>query len=261
MHYVVSYSGGVTSWAAAKLVKDNLKQEDSITLLFADTLMESQDVYDFLYAGAKYLELPVTRISDGRNPFDLFDDVNFLGNDRVAICSRILKRELIYEWRQANCQPETSIHVVGMDWIETNRFEQHRVTMLEIGGWVAIAPLIDYGVPKYQAIQWAKDAKLTIPDAYDEGFAHANCGGMCIRAGKGHWSRLYQIHPDRYRYAEERENKFRERTGKDVSILTEVRDKKTHILTLTELRERLQKQNSNTLFADDGGGCGCALED
>ena len=73
MHFIVSYSGGASSWAAAKIVKDRIMQEgDCMTLLFADTLIEDQDTYDFLDAGAVALGLKVTRIADGRTPLQVF---------------------------------------------------------------------------------------------------------------------------------------------------------------------------------------------
>ncbi len=61
MQHVVNYSGGVTSWAAARLVQERLwNAGDTLVLLFADTTMEAPDVYEFLAAGAQAMGTPIT---------------------------------------------------------------------------------------------------------------------------------------------------------------------------------------------------------
>lgn len=47
MTYVVSFSGGVSSWAAAKRLRETVPASDMI-LLFADTKIEDEDTYRFL---------------------------------------------------------------------------------------------------------------------------------------------------------------------------------------------------------------------
>ena len=66
MQHVVSFSGGVTSWAAARLVRDRIMRPcDQLVLLFADTRMEAPDVYRFLEAAATNIATPITRLCDG----------------------------------------------------------------------------------------------------------------------------------------------------------------------------------------------------
>ena len=258
MQHVVSFSGGVTSWAAARLVRDRIMRPcDQLVLLFADTRMEAPDVYRFLEAAAANIATPITRLCDGRTPWEVFEDERFLGNSQFDPCSKMLKRKIIDRWRKENCDPAASRHHVGLDFTEIDRFERHQQA-LAARGWAAQAPLIDFRVAKPTAIEWARREGLEVPEAYGEGFSHANCAGMCVKAGMHHWARLYRAHPDRYRRAEREEGRLRDMLG-NVSILTDRAGGKKRPLPLSEFRQRLEDRCSLP-FEDDGGGCGCALE-
>lgn len=68
--YVVMYSGGVGSWAAA----NRLPAGSDVTLLFADTGIEDEDTYRFLYESAANVGAPLVEIRDGRTPWQVFHD-------------------------------------------------------------------------------------------------------------------------------------------------------------------------------------------
>ena len=261
MTHVVNLSGGITSWMAGRLVVDRIAgPADRVVLLFADTLIESPDVYRFLEAGTADLGEPVTRIADGRTPWQLFRDERMLGNNRVAMCSRILKRELIETWRTEHCDSADSEHHVGLDWQEINRFETHR-SHLGAAGWVARAPLIEFRVTKADALVEARRRGLPVPDAYRDGFSHANCGGTCVRAGIGHWAKLWAVHPDRFSVAMGEEDAIRASLGKDVSILRDRSGGESRPMPLRVLHERLKADKCDGLDLFDIGGCGCAVDD
>ena len=76
MKRIVQFSGGLCSFFAAKRVVEQFGKED-VTLLFADTLIESPGLYRFRDAGAEYLGLSVTVIADGSTPWDVFKDERF----------------------------------------------------------------------------------------------------------------------------------------------------------------------------------------
>ena len=253
MHYIVSYSGGASSWAAARLTKDRLMVDgDRMTLLFADTLIEDKDTYAFLAAGAANLGLPVTRIADGRTPLEVFGDVKWIGNSRIDPCSKILKRSLLHKWYDDQDEPKAS--VLGLDWMEVNRFERYAAR----ADGLCLAPLIDAGVDKRNIMRMVEEAGLPKQRLYSLGFPHANCGGACVKAGQTQWSLLLRTMPDRYAMWEAGENKLRAELG-DHSILTETKDGVTKPLPLSELRARVERQPS-LMPAYDWGGCGCAVE-
>lgn len=87
------FSGGICSWAAARRVAATYGKEN-LTLLFADTLIEDEDLYRFLEEASADVGVPVTRVADGRTPWEVFRDNRFIANSRVDICSRVLKREV-----------------------------------------------------------------------------------------------------------------------------------------------------------------------
>ncbi len=59
VHRVVMFSGGVGSWLAARRVAD-AHGTDGLVLLFADTLMEDEDLHRFLDDAARNIGVPVT---------------------------------------------------------------------------------------------------------------------------------------------------------------------------------------------------------
>ena len=255
-NHVVSFSGGVTSWAAGKLVKEKLvKPGDSFVLLFADTKMVSQDVYDFLYDGAENIGCEVTVLADGRDPWEIFRDERFLGRAGYDPCSKLLKRKLLDDWMTKNCSTLSTVYYVGLDFTEINRYE----TFKKKKNWICCAPLIDFGVGKSQAMEWAKQEGLKLPSAYAEGFQHANCQNMCVKTGKGNWAKLLEIHPDRYLYAEQKERELREAWGKDVTILKEQVNGQRRYISLEEFRKRIQSERLD-FSGEEHGGCGCALD-
>ena len=253
MHYIVSYSGGASSWAAARLAKDRLMVPgDSMTLLFADTLIEDQDTYAFLEVSAANLGLPVTRIADGRTPLQVFADERIIGNSRVDPCSKVLKRQLLKRWIDEQDEPKAQ--VLGLDWMEINRFERFAA---RIDG-LCLAPLIDFGIDKPKIMQMVKDAELPHQRLYSLGFPHANCGGACVKAGQTQWALLLRTFPDRYAWWEAGEEALREKLG-DYSILKDRRGGQTKPLPLRALRERIESQ-PELIPHDEWGGCGCAIE-
>jgi len=248
------YSGGATSWATAKRVAAEYGTDD-LTLLFTDTLVEDDDLYRFLAQSQASIGVPVTRIADGRTPEQVFIDVRFLGNNRVAPCSRVLKQEPARRWVDANCDPEDTTLYVGFDWTEPHRVESTRK------GWEPYRvefPLMEPPLMwKHQHLEAMRAEGIEPPRLYGMGFDHNNCGGICVRAGQGHFAKLYHAMPERYAEAEALEERVRAELG-DVAILRDRSGGETKPLTLRELRERIEAGLAVDMF--DIGGCGCFME-
>ncbi len=248
---VVLFSGGIGSWAAARRLVDSGSRP---VLLFTDTLIEDEDLYRFLDDAAANLGIPITRIADGRTPWEVFRERRFLGNTRVDLCSRILKRELARQWIDERW-PDGATVAIGIDWTEVARFDRAAPR------WephALVAPLTN---PPYYAkgdlLDQAQAAGLKLPRLYRMGFAHNNCGGFCVKQGQAGFLRLLRSLPDRYAAHEVQEQDFREFIGKDVAILRDRRNGTTKPLTLRQLREA--DSGTEPLEAGDFGGCGCML--
>lgn len=262
MKHVVQFSGGLCSfWAAHRVIEQYGRQ--NVTLLFADTKMEDEDLYQFIADAEDYLNVRVVSLAEGRTPWELFSHKGMLGNSRFPLCSVILKREVLDAWRKVNTMPETHTFHLGLDWTEEHR-------MVGVGGkpgmvevfkpWNVTAPMMSEPIWDKCRMQneWVA-LGYKLPRLYTMGFPHNNCGGFCIKAGHAHFAHLLKMMPDRFRFHESNENNVREKTGKDYSILNDRRgDGKKKTLTLSMLRERIER--GEDFDRDDWGGCGCSVE-
>jgi len=127
--YICNVSGGLCSfWAWHRTVEKHgpLKTVP----LFADTLIESKELYAFNEQCAKLLGTSIIRVSKEMTPWQLFRHEKMIGNNRLPICSTKLKREILNEWmvsnfeldsRQENFLLEPATVVLGFDWTESHR--------------------------------------------------------------------------------------------------------------------------------------------
>lgn len=253
IEHVVQYSGGACSFCAAKRVIERYGKE-TVVLLFADTMMEDGDLYRFLDESAQHLGLPITKIMDGRTPWQIFHDERFLGNSQVDPCSKILKRQLLWSWMEKNA-PKAVVHV-GLDWTEEHRLERLRAYRPEfqIEAPMMWKPLVD----KPDMLVALHKLGITLPRLYKLGFAHNNCGGFCIKAGQAQFRLLLETMPDRYAWHEKQEQELRSYLQKDVAVLRDRRGGKTRPMTLEEFRKRIECGQEHDRH--DWGGCGCAID-
>jgi len=207
---VVMFSGGIGSWAAAKRVVDQYGT-DNLYLLFSDVkgnnpdphIGEDEDTYRFIQDAAKNIGGELVILKEGRDIWELFKDQNFLGNSRVANCSKILKQRPARQWLKENCDPKNTVIYVGIDWSEIHRLPAIVKNYLP---YKAEAPLTEPPyADKETYIAAAKAEGLKTPRLYDLGFAHNNCGGGCVRAGQGQFKKLLEIMPDRFAVWEQKE--------------------------------------------------------
>lgn len=275
-HHVVMFSGGLGSWATAReVLTGRADASDRLTLLFADVggdnrrphSGEDEDTYRFIQDAADdvirrahildvHAELVTVR--DGRDIWQVFKDDRFLGNSRLANCSKYLKQIPCRNWLDANADPDDSVVYVGIDWTETHRLPAIERSYLP---YRALAPLAEPPyLTKEQVRDFAERSGLRIPRLYLAGFPHNNCGGGCVRAGQAQFALLLREHPERYRAWEANEQELRDHLDADVSILRDRIGGTSTPLTLRSFREGIEAQTQ--LFdPNDFGGCGCFVDD
>ena len=250
--HIVMFSGGIGSWATAKRVAKK-RGTKNLILLFADTLIEDEDLYRFLEEAAKNVGGKLVKVAEGRDPWQVFKDERFIGNSRVDPCSKILKRRFLRRWLEKNCDPDSTTVHLGIDWSEIHRFENAQEHWVP---WKCEAPLCDRPYRMKQEMLADLEAEgIKQPRLYDMGFPHNNCGGFCIKAGQAHFKRLLEVMPERFAYHEKKELELAAYLGKDVAILTDRRGGKRRPLTLKALRERVEC--GGAIDEHDWGGCGC----
>ncbi len=255
MKHLVQFSTGAASAEVAwRVVAEH--GTDDVVLLTADTLAEDEDNWRFAREVADRLGCEWTILTHGRTPMQVGRDVRVVPNNRMAVCSRILKRELLDKYRDEHYNPADSIVYLGYDWTEPHRYEAAKGSWAP---WTVKCPLLS---PPYlwkqQILDLFRERGIEPPRLYKYGFGHANCGGACVRGGQAQWSLLLQVNRKRYLTWEEEEEESRRFLGKDVSILRDRTDDTVRPLTLRTFRERIELQPS--LFdADDWGACGCDM--
>jgi hypothetical protein len=253
--HIVNFSTGIGSAEVLRRVYEEYGRNETIALT-ADTLVEDDDNWRFarevmrFIGGCRWVIL-----ADGRTPMQVGRDHRCVPNNRMAVCSRVLKRELLERWLEENANPETDLIYLGYDWTEPNRLKRAEPNWLP---WRIACPLMDEPfLWKGDLIEvWRKDYGVEPPRLYAEGFSHANCGGCCVRAGQAEWRKALTVHPERYAEWEAQEEETRKLLGKNVTILRDRTGGTSRPLSLKEFRERLQKRP--TLFdSEDYGMCGC----
>jgi hypothetical protein len=234
---VVQMSGGIGSFASAVRIVQRYGT-DEMVLLFADTLAEDPDLHRFLGEAVQYLGVPLTQVCDGRDPFQVFDDVRYIGNSRLAPCSKWLKQIPCRRWLEQHCDPADSVLYVGLDVVEWRREPG------VIKGWapwrVEFPMTAEPCLTKQEMLDECRVVHgIEPPLLYELGYSHNNCGGVCVRAGKKQWLRTLELFPERFATAERREAELREKLG-NYSILVEQRNKIKYPLPLSELRRRAE---------------------
>ncbi len=255
--HIVLFSGGIASWAAAKRVV-SMHGAQNTKLLFTDTKTEDADLYRFLDDASKNTGADLVSISDGRDVWQVFKDVGYMGNSRRDPCSRILKRELADAWIKERYKPDECVMHIGITWDEIHRYDRLKIRKLP---YIYEAPMC--GPPyltKEQIFGWAKEEGLKRPRLYDHGFMHNNCGAFCVRAGQAHYYLLHKTMPETYREYERKEEQVYESIGKRHPFLRVTVDGELHYISLKEFREQyITDTKQCDLF--DWGGCGCFSEE
>lgn len=262
IHTVGTLSGGVGSWGACRRWIDRNGPDDMV-LLFTDVggdgtnpfVGEDPDTLRFRDEAAANLGVPLVNLRDGRDIWDVFMEKGWLGNSKTAHCSWELKTKPARDWMDANVEPGARV-LVGISVMDaarlpaiTQRWEPYQ----------AVAPLMDKPLLWKPQLERQLAALGIKPSRmYDLGFEHANCPG-CVKGGIDHWLRVLIVMPDRFAYAEAREQEFRDRYG-DYSILRDRRGGQTRTFTLAQLRERYEagEDVQPSVFDDDGGCAFCA---
>jgi 3'-phosphoadenosine 5'-phosphosulfate sulfotransferase (PAPS reductase)/FAD synthetase len=268
MRHVVMFSGGIGSWAAAMRVKEDMP-DDPITLLFADVGGrhesphdgEDEDCYRFIHEAAEQLESELIVLNQGMNIWEIFKKDRFLGNARLANCSKFLKQRPCRKWLQENTDPDEAAVFVGIDWTETHRISAIRQAY---DPWPAFAPLAERKpyLSKDDMMDWARSVGLKPPQMYEHGYPHANCGGGCVRAGHAQFKLLLEQNPERFAWWERNEQDLRDYLDKPVAILRDRSGGRTRPMPLSEFREKLQggPEQMSLLDLDEYGGCGCFVD-
>src|SRR6056297_3350027 len=193
---IVTLSGGATSAWVANYVLKNI--DSNAELVFTDPKWEHKDLYRFLLDLEAYWNVKIKWLEDGRTPEELFYQQGILGNNRMPVCSRILKGKVLQDYLKTIDEEVTLYFGVDYD-------EQHRAVRIEkLYSDIGIKcrfPLIEQEqfligneIRKEIKYEWG----IEPPELYNHGFSHNNCSGGCVRQGKKSWLLLLKTYPEVY---------------------------------------------------------------
>lgn len=237
---------------------------ENVISLFADTCMEDPDLYRFLDDIHAKFNVPITRIADGRNPFEVSRDRKYMANSRKDVCSDMLKRKPMDRWVKKNFKPDECVCYIGIDASEEHRIVAVTARKLP---YRYESPLVSAGIWVDDVFKkkWCEDHGIELPYLYKLGFPHNNCGGMCVKAGLGQFKLLWDKLPERYMWFEEQQETIMKDNPKLRPFLSKTIDKVKHYMSMKEYREAyLMPDSPMKLTIDDEidlGGCGCAVDD
>lgn len=207
-------------------------------------------------------------LQEGSTPWETYKANRYMGNSRTAHCSGDLKQVIARGWVEANFKPNECIIYVGIDWTEIHRFDGVKAkpgVKEKIGirrhwlPYTAKAPMTEAPYQDKIEMHRMDEAEgLEKQRMYKRGFAHANCGGFCVRGGQGHFINLLQQDKDYYLYNERKEQElleFLERN--DVSIMTRTVNGIDESVSLKQFREEWESGLGMQIDIYDIGGCGC----
>lgn len=226
MRHIICLSGGIASAWVAKWAKENLSGD--IVYYYNDTGWEHPDLHRFLGDISLVLGISITVDSDGRTPEDVFYDQRMLANNRVPLCSKVLKAKRLQKFAQPG-----DVCYFGIDLHEAHRAE--RISQIYAGLHVLCRfPLIETKTEKSAARKAIIDLGIQEPELYRLGFDHNNCSGGCVRAGTRQWVKLYHQLPDVFRDRERVESEISFFLGKRLTFMKDE--------SLKELRNRIEAQ-------------------
>ena len=104
MIYIVNCSGGLTSYEALRRTIERYGKENT-RAVFADTLIEDEDLHRFLDDQERLFDIKIERLADGRDPWQVMHDRRVITIGQMAPCSQALKREPIEAWIAAIFEP------------------------------------------------------------------------------------------------------------------------------------------------------------
>ncbi len=250
----ISFSGGVGSAASAILASENGL---NFQCVFADTLIEDEDLHRFNADIERIVGKKIVRLSCEMNPWEVFRKVKYIGNTRTAHCSQRLKTDVVRKWMSENSPDSTLILGMGIDEIDRIKRAAKMWAPIEVDSL-----LKRFGLHSYKdRTDIIEKYGVKLPRLYEMGFPHNNCGGFCVRAGQTQFATLLKHFPERYQWHVEQEEIAYNEIGQTAKpFLRKTINGKLRYMRLSEFRDLIQ---NNEIEVNDYefGGCACFVDE
>jgi hypothetical protein len=224
-------------------LRDSGGGQDEIYAGFADTRCEDADLYRFLDDVERVAGIPIVRLSNGLNCWDVWHKFGMftVGMSGGCKASWELKKGQLEPWMASIGKPEECIVYIGY-----NHKEDERVNRLRDGRiWTFDYPMRwkPY-MSRCDEMDFLRAKGIEPPECYAKGYPHNNCGKKCIFAGIAQWCGVLKDDREGFLHYEEEEQKFIAMLKeKDRTVITILKDRRGGIiqnLSLRQLREEIE---------------------
>ena len=262
MIHIISFSTGLSSAICVERVYQRYNAE-SMRIVFMDTLIEDDDNYRFkreMYERWRGMGIEIVDLMEGRDPYQVSKDAQFISNQKAAPCTFRLKIEP-FVTHLKSITDDITIHI-GYDYSEVHRTKA-TTKNYTAHGWLVDYPLLwkPYELRPYSQVS-RDDWNIEPPRMYQMGYSHANCGGMCVKQGKGDWTRTLINFPERFAQIEKWEREMRDHpVRQNYAILRDQSNGTVRPMTLEELRTQHESSPQLSLFDFDNGCVQCGIGD
>ena len=256
MNHIVSLSGGSASAVTAdRVIK--AYGSNSVTLWFADTLWEDEDLYRFLKDLEARWNKKIVRYTDGRTPLEIAEKKKLIPNSLAAPCSHELKQKPFLRYIKKQSKPIT-IHL-GLSWDEEHRMAKPKEIYESVEGVKVDYPLTWDPLPSMSYTKTIVEWGIKPPRLYEMGFPHNNWGGRCVRQGIKEWLRLKRTFPERFEEVKNWEQAQRNKGGarENRSIAKKTINGISGPYTLSEIESETDTGQIE-MFPGDSFGCFCS---
>jgi len=254
--HLISYSGGIGSAVSCLLAHERgLNYE----IIFADTLIEDEDLYRFNNDIARITGKSINWISCNKNPWDVYIDERYIGNSKTAHCSQRLKTDIVREFINDYYIEQNPILILGMSIEEIERVERAKKNWLPIE---VDSLLIRFNFNnRHRQEQLLSKYGIALPRLYSYGFPHNNCGGFCCRSGQTQFATLLHHFPERYQWHVEQEERAFNAIGPTARpFIRYTVNGELKYLRLSEFKQ-LVESGELTPPLYDYGGCACFIDE
>lgn len=254
--HVISYSGGIGSAVSCLLAHEHgLNYE----IVFADTLIEDEDLYRFNRDIATAVNKDIVWLSCDMNPWDVFIKERFIGNSRTAHCSQRLKTDVVRDFIKNFYSDSNPILILGMSIEEQERIDRAKKN------WSPTD--VDSLLIRFRCNSRCSQEELLakynipLPRLYSYGFPHNNCGGFCCRSGQTQFATLLKHFPERYQWHVEQEERAYNAIGPTARpFIRQTVNGELRYLRMSEFRTMVESgEITPPLY--DYGGCACFVDE
>ena len=254
-HVCCHVSGGAASAVVAMRCIE-WYGHDRVTLVNADTGVESEGNYALIDALESASGVEVVRLNQGMDIWDVFDKCGVMRMQNGACKASLeLKQKPLDNFTRSMFLPDGVLVAIGLSWDEPER--QHRLAN-RLEPYQAFYPLnVSPRLAECDIIAELERYGLPESMAYNLGYTHDNCKGGCVLAGQAQWAGLLDDDPEHFTYCERRERVFYARTG--FTVLKDRRSGGVKSYPLFQLRadKATGRQFRNTWRST----CGCMAID